>query len=463
MPISQIAAADFSTIQFADNHAIETVSHTGDEFSAYLARIMDPQDQQVPDNRQEEYHEISNAPDGHSRITDAPKEQKPTRDDSIVEPKESALVQRRAGAAKRINAVDSDGHGESGAGAGDITDLKAASAKRSASGASREDPAFRSADPAVGRADTLEPVTMPGVPDQALAAIDKPDKGQIAEIDVVLENASRSARDDLKGPAVRGQQRPVEKNQKGVQVASTYTAANRTVMEAASEERSQADRKTRMVVRDLRGRTAREGDTGNTASEAVKSADGSGSGTISGNDSPGAGDQSFSSLLTARPAGVDTVAPRGMDGTMDVRTNAGVLQSLRQTLDDQVNGEIVRTARMVVRGNDTGEIRLHLKPENLGNVRIVLQMQEGHIAGRIIVENSSVREVFEQNLASLIEAFNASGLETGTLDVALANPGNGSQTESDGGHAPSALRELDRAVPLVEILEDGHDLVDLVV
>ena len=118
---------------------------------------------------------------------------------------------------------------------------------------------------------------------------------------------------------------------------------------------------------------------------------------------------------------------------------------------------------MIVRGNDTGEIRLHLKPENLGNVRIILRMQEGHIAGRIIVENSSVREVFEQNLASLIEAFNESGLETGTLDVTLANSGNEPQTTSDDGHAPSAIRELDRAVPLVEMLDDDHDLVDLVV
>ena len=137
MQISQIAAVDFSTIQFADNHAVETVSQTGDEFSAYLARIIDPQDQQVPDDRREEYHEISNDPDGYSRITDVPKEQKPTRDDSMVEQKESALVKRGAGAAKQSIAAGSDGRGESGAGAEGITDLKAASARRSARSTTR--------------------------------------------------------------------------------------------------------------------------------------------------------------------------------------------------------------------------------------------------------------------------------------------------------------------------------------
>ncbi|MBU8912626.1 MAG: flagellar hook-length control protein FliK [Spirochaetales bacterium] len=485
MPISQIAAVDFSTIPFTDNHAAEIPSNTGDEFSTYLARIMDPQDQQVSDDRREAYEEAPNDPvghssaptpaiptdseqssydpDGRSRIADAPKEHKPSADDSIVSQKEPALALHGAGAAKQVNAADFGPRREPGGGPATIADLKAAFAGRSAAGEGREDPGRRSTDSTVARDNLLEPVAKSGVPAQELTAIDKPDTGRIAEIDVVLENASRSGLNDVKGPAMRGRQGPVQRDSKGVSAASTYSAADRMVMEAASEERSQADRKTRIVVRDLRERTPREADAGNTASEVVKSADGAGSGTVSGNDSQSAGDQSFSSLLSARPADPDTVVPRMMNGTTQMRTNSGVLQSLRQTLDDQVNGEIVRTARMVVRGNDTGEIRLHLKPESLGNVRIVLQMQEGHIAGRIIVENSSVREIFEQNLASLIEAFNESGLETGTLDVALANSGSGSQRTPDGGHAATALRELDHAVPLVEMLEDDHDLVDLVV
>ena len=129
-----------------------------------------------------------------------------------------------------------------------------------------------------------------------------------------------------------------------------------------------------------------------------------------------------------------------------------------------MNSDIVRSARLVVRGNESGEIRLNLKPENLGSVRISLQMQEGHIAGRIIVENASVREVFEQNLASLIRAFQESGMETGSLDVTVAHSGGDGNARPGGEHARrGAFHELERAVPTVQMLEDEHEFVNLVV
>ncbi len=475
MPISQIVAADFSAIQFAGNHVTETISQTGDGFSAYLARIMDTQYQPALDD-----------PYAGSRTPEAPKEQKPIADDSLIQRKESDLAERRADdladtvenqatpkPAER--AVDADARKKSDAGVATVADRKRKFAASSIAGASNENLAISGADMTDADADILHSVAGSSGSNHMLAVGDKPGKGQIAEIDVVLENqklvenlsvlenSSRSVLKDLKGAAVRGRRAPVEKDRKGVSGASTSNAADRTVTDTPPEERSRAGRKPRIVVRDLRGRGAREGGAGKTASELVKGADGSVTGPISGNESQDSGDHSFMALLGAKSGGSDTSVARPADGTTSLRTNPDVLHSLSRTLNDQVNGEIVRTARMVVRGNDTGEIRLHLKPESLGNVRIILQMQEGHIAGRIIVENSSIREVFEQNLASLIEAFNESGLETGTLDVALANSGDGSQTKSNGGHVPSAIHELDRAVPLVEMLDDDHDLVDLVV
>lgn len=469
MPISQIVTTDFSAIPFTGNYATETISQTDDGFSAYLARIMDTPYQQPVDD-----------PYAARRTPEAPKEQKPIVDDSLIRRKESELaqphtdeltdtVENPAAAKSAARGADADARKKSGAEAAAVADLKRKSAASSITGASNEDLAISVADAPDTDADILHSVAGSSGWNQTLAVGDKPGKGQIAEIDVVLENqklvenSSRSVLKDMKGAAVRGRQAPVEKDRKGVSVARTSNGADRTVAGISSEERSQAGRKTRIVVRDLREPGARESGTGNTASEPVKGADGSASGSISGNDSQNSGDHSFTSLLGVKSGGLDASAPRLVDGTTNLRANPGVLHSLRQTLNDQVNGEIVRTARMVVRGNDTGEIRLHLKPESLGNVRIILQMQEGHIAGRIIVENSSVREVFEQNLASLIEAFNESGLETGTLDVTLADSGNESQTTSDGGPAPWAIHELDRAVPLVEMLEEDHDLVDLIV
>ncbi|MCK4514519.1 MAG: hypothetical protein KAU31_04630, partial [Spirochaetaceae bacterium] len=391
--ISQIIATDFSAIPFTGNYATETISQTDDGFSAYLARIMDTPYQQPVDD-----------PFAARRTPEAPKEQKPIVDDSLIRRKESELAQPHtdelthtaenpAAAKSAARGADAGARKKSGAEAAAVADLKRKSAASSITGASNEYLAISAADAPDTDADILHSVAGSSGSNQTLAVGDKPGKGQIAEIDVVLENqklvenlsilenSSRSVLKDMKGAAVRGRQAPVEKDRKGVSVARTSNGADRTVAGISSEERSQTGRKTRIVVRDLRERGARESGTGNTASEPVKGADGSASGLISGNDSQNSGDHSFTSLLGVKSGGSDSSARRPVDGTTNLRTNPGVLHSLRQTLNDQVNGEIVRTARMVVRGNDTGEIRLHLKPENLGNVRIILQMQEGHIAG----------------------------------------------------------------------------------
>lgn len=141
--------------------------------------------------------------------------------------------------------------------------------------------------------------------------------------------------------------------------------------------------------------------------------------------------------------------------------SSATLESLRQTLSEQTNAEIVKAARFIVRGNETGEIRLNLRPESLGSVRISLQLEEGHIAGRIFVENVNVKGVFEQNLADLVRAFNASGLETGSLDVMLDNAGDDGPGHGRG--RSHVVRHFDDAVPLVQTFVDDHELIDLVV
>jgi flagellar hook-length control protein FliK len=125
---------------------------------------------------------------------------------------------------------------------------------------------------------------------------------------------------------------------------------------------------------------------------------------------------------------------------------------------------------MIVRGADTGQIRLNLKPETLGNVRIFLNLKQGHIAGRIIVENSSVREVFQQNLPHLSRAFEEGGLELDTLDVTVADSGeqsrHGAQTPEGATGTRGAARSAEgfaRTVQDVETVDVEYDLVNLIV
>ena len=76
-----------------------------------------------------------------------------------------------------------------------------------------------------------------------------------------------------------------------------------------------------------------------------------------------------------------------------------------EKFQEALRNEVVKQSTFVLKDNGGGELRLVLKPESLGRVRINLNMNNNHIAGRIIVENSSVQEMFESNLQNLHEAF----------------------------------------------------------
>lgn len=234
-------------------------------------------------------------------------------------------------------------------------------------------------------------------------------------------------------------------------------------------QRRGAETAQRIEVRDLRSASGSRGDASGQQGER-----GPGEHTPSGSLLSQSRSQSSSDPATDAASQFEAMrtdslqsGSQGRTAQTGQRPPAQSTASLRQALRDQVNGEIVRSARLIVRGQDQGEIRLNLRPEQMGSVRISLQMQDGHIAGRIIVDNQSVRDVFEQNLSALQKAFAESGLEASGLEVSVADSGNESGTRDET--ARSAGRGNDPAgafsslVPDADVIEDDHDLIDLVV
>ncbi|MFP4362320.1 MAG: flagellar hook-length control protein FliK [Spirochaetia bacterium] len=152
-----------------------------------------------------------------------------------------------------------------------------------------------------------------------------------------------------------------------------------------------------------------------------------------------------------------------MSNTKDVP----VAQSLRNAFEGKTNNRIAKQAGFILKNNDTGEIRLMLKPESLGKVRIRLDMQDNRIAGRIFVENINVREAMEQNLQSLQRAFQEEGFQLESLDVFVDSEETGSEgsrdEEQNNNGADRSAREFEANVPEAEEITawDGH--INLVV
>ncbi len=131
-------------------------------------------------------------------------------------------------------------------------------------------------------------------------------------------------------------------------------------------------------------------------------------------------------------------APAGSTAQTAGRSaDSGVRGQLLQQLQDHLNNDIVKRSSILIRENGSGEIKLDLKPDTLGQVRIRITMENNHIAGKIFVENSSVKEAFDQNMQQLYRAFKEHGFEDAALNVSVGDQGR-EQQERGRSHGPQA-------------------------
>ena len=120
-------------------------------------------------------------------------------------------------------------------------------------------------------------------------------------------------------------------------------------------------------------------------------------------------------------------------------------------LKNDLGKEIVRQTGIVVKDDGKGEIRLVLQPERLGKVRIRLDMDDNHVAARILVENNSIRQVFEQNIDHLARMFREGGFMADSLDVFVQGDGSETGSHERRGGVPGKLAgEMEAMVPFVE-------------
>jgi flagellar hook-length control protein FliK len=171
---------------------------------------------------------------------------------------------------------------------------------------------------------------------------------------------------------------------------------------------------------------------------------------------PGAGEQEIPVDLRNSET-VDGIAERN-SGTGQASGEGGFGDLLSRELNRGLSTDIVKHASIILRGNDSGLIRLSLKPETLGNVKIRLEMSENKIIGHITVESREALRAFEQEAPVLEAAFKEAGFEGASLDMSLAS-GNGSG--GDGGRTDqdifSSLRIAASYDAASVVAEDGSD------
>lgn len=101
------------------------------------------------------------------------------------------------------------------------------------------------------------------------------------------------------------------------------------------------------------------------------------------------------------------------------RGPAGFDQHMVEKLKTTLQNEIVKHTKLILKENGNGEIRIILKPESLGSIRMRVHLSNNHIDGRIFVENINIKEIVDQAMDNLNAAFKQGGFDSVSLKVSV--------------------------------------------
>jgi len=111
-----------------------------------------------------------------------------------------------------------------------------------------------------------------------------------------------------------------------------------------------------------------------------------------------------------------------------------------QAADAPVFDQVVRGASLMV-AQGRSEIRVQLRPPELGTVRLHLVSDRNNVVdARIVTERDDVRQLVERNLTELRDALAGSGIDVGNFDVSTQHSG---QTWDDSAGQSASRRAWD--------------------
>jgi flagellar hook-length control protein FliK len=120
--------------------------------------------------------------------------------------------------------------------------------------------------------------------------------------------------------------------------------------------------------------------------------------------------------------------------TADLRSSA-----LPRTIEESVMNQLTDKVQTALKTGVT-EIRLLLRPESLGEMRVKLTMDGDVVMGKIYVESQQVKHIVESSLQTLKDCLAQHNLQAGSFDVNV------------GGGAREQMQEMANMA-----LQDGTD------
>ena len=280
---------------------------------------------------------------------------------------------------------------------------------------------------------------------QALAGAQVPTDKTDARKKTVRSHAAEALPAELapSGPApLPGAAKTANANKPEAAAAATPPADARSVTAHHAEP----------IVRVVDQRSKSKADDANTTRQV---------GTTAG--APGASDKDANVSFAQRLAPGDLPA----DAPQKPALAAPVTQTTLERLQDMTGSDLLRATNLVLKDGG-GEIRMTLKPDSLGSVRVRMNLVDNVIEGKIIVDSSAAKQVVDGSIDALRRALTAEGFQTGSLQVSVGGQNTDTDARKDQEQQPQAIRRIsaqgfEQNIPGVENLSLGDLLVNVFV
>ena len=163
------------------------------------------------------------------------------------------------------------------------------------------------------------------------------------------------------------------------------------------------------------------------------------------------GDNSAQMSMNLTPNAQQNIQFEGIVNT-NVTQNANFSAMLSSEIQNNAY-EFVKAGSMVLKDNNSGTINLILHPDELGSVKIQLELSDKLIAGKIVVATKEAYDAFKSSMDSLREAFNSNGFEASEFNLSWSGQESSSSSDDNRNFHGFAYEKN-----LPELVEDSYGI-----
>lgn len=115
-----------------------------------------------------------------------------------------------------------------------------------------------------------------------------------------------------------------------------------------------------------------------------------------------------------------------LDSKVEVATlnKADTGSVVKNSDTQQIIDQIQKNMKNIRLANGTQEIKMILKPEQLGEVNLKLALDKGGLTAKFVVQSEAVKEAIDKNLQTLKETLQAQGVEVKEIKIVVKTPEN---------------------------------------